>query len=369
MNQNSKRFLLIVTFLGILGFLAWYFFYVLIWFMIALVFTVLGSPLFRLISKIKIGKKQIPSSLNAFLTLLTMFTIIISFFYFSFPVLVRQLNALSAIDPQLFTTALEQNMQPVEELLICHGLVNEDFNINELILSKFQEFKAHLDFKAIFSFLTGFITNIGIGIICVIFITFFSLKDKNIIFDTLLKFIPISLRSSFKTIIDESKKSLVRYFGGLITEMFLVGALYVIICSLFGVPNALIIAFLFGILLIIPYVGALIALILSLVLGIAGTIGVTPDSAEISLVVLKIVGIYAFITMIDMLLLQPTIYSKSVKTHPLEIFLLILISGRLWGIVGMMIAIPTYTIIRIVVREFFGQYFIHNQNETDNLRA
>ena len=63
--------------------------------------------------------------------------------------------------------------------------------------------------------------------------------------------------------------------------------------------------------------------------------------------------VFASVQVIDNILFQPLIYSSSVKAHPLEIFLVILAAGSLAGIIGMILAIPVYTIIRVVAKEFF----------------
>ena len=69
---------------------------------------------------------------------------------------------------------------------------------------------------------------------------------------------------------------------------------------------------------------------------------------------------------LDNLVLQPIIYSNSVKAHPLEIFLVILIAGSLAGIVGMLFAIPGYTVLRILAKEFFNEFRVV-QSLTKNL--
>ena len=63
---------------------------------------------------------------------------------------------------------------------------------------------------------------------------------------------------------------------------------------------------------------------------------------------------YIFAQLVDNFLSQPLIFSNRVKSHPLEIFLVILISGTLFGIVGMIIAIPTYTVIKVILQEFLS---------------
>jgi predicted PurR-regulated permease PerM len=61
---------------------------------------------------------------------------------------------------------------------------------------------------------------------------------------------------------------------------------------------------------------------------------------------------FIIIQLIDNILLQPLIFSSSVKSHPLEIFLVIIFSGFLFGILGLIIAIPTYTFLKVIINNF-----------------
>jgi predicted PurR-regulated permease PerM len=61
---------------------------------------------------------------------------------------------------------------------------------------------------------------------------------------------------------------------------------------------------------------------------------------------------------LDAALIQPFIFSKSVKAHPLEVFLVILVAGTVAGIPGMIFAIPSYTIFRVIAREFLSGFKI-----------
>jgi len=79
---------------------------------------------------------------------------------------------------------------------------------------------------------------------------------------------------------------------------------------------------------------------------------------EIISTVLIVIGVFAGANLIDNLVLQPLIYSNSVKAHPVEIYLVILIAGSLAGITGMVLAIPFYTVLRIIAKEFFSQFKI-----------
>ena len=63
---------------------------------------------------------------------------------------------------------------------------------------------------------------------------------------------------------------------------------------------------------------------------------------------------YFVAQLIDNFIYQPLIFSKSVRSHPLEIFLVIIIGGILFGVLGMIIAVPAYTTLRVILKEFFG---------------
>ena len=64
---------------------------------------------------------------------------------------------------------------------------------------------------------------------------------------------------------------------------------------------------------------------------------------------------YLIAQLIDNFFSQPIIFSKSVKSHPLEIFLVIVIGGLMFGIVGMIVAVPTYTAIKVILKEFLSE--------------
>jgi predicted PurR-regulated permease PerM len=71
--------------------------------------------------------------------------------------------------------------------------------------------------------------------------------------------------------------------------------------------------------------------------------------------ILSVLGVFGGANMIDNFVLQPLIYSKSVKAHPVEVFLAIILGGKIAGITGMVLAIPTYTIIKVILRQFMQQ--------------
>ena len=122
----------------------------------------------------------------------------------------------------------------------------------------------------------------------------------------------------------------------------------------FGIENAIVIAFLCAILNIIPYVGPLIASILAAILTMMSNLGGDFQTQVLPLTIYILIGFWV-VQIIDNNVSQPLIFSKSVSSHPLEIFLVILIAGFLFGIVGMILAVPTFTILKVITKEFFPE--------------
>src|SRR5574343_135443 len=146
-----------------------------------------------------------------------------------------------------------------------------------------------------------------------------------------------------------------RYFTGLFIDVIIVGVLAGGLMYVLGIKNALIIGCIAGLFNVIPYIGPFITLIFALFLGVSGCIE-TGHYELIRTVMTKIFLTLLSINILDAALIQPYIFSNTVKAHPLEIFLVILMAGTIAGIGGMVVAIPVYTLIRIIAKEFLTQF-------------
>jgi predicted PurR-regulated permease PerM len=125
--------------------------------------------------------------------------------------------------------------------------------------------------------------------------------------------------------------------------------------TLFGVKNALLIGFFGGMMNVIPYLGPVIGAAVGMLLAVFSVLGAGMYSEVFSLIFV-VLGVFAGSNLIDNMILQPLIYSNSVKAHPVEIFLVILIAGSIAGIPGMILAIPSYTVLRVIAKEFLSQF-------------
>ena len=211
----------------------------------------------------------------------------------------------------------------------------------------------------------GWLSSFTIGLFSVLFISFFFLKDSKLLEQITFSFVKREYESRMKKSLKKIKKLLSRYFIGLIIQISILLIIYSIVLLIFGIENAFIIAFLCALLNLIPYIGPLIAAFLMLVLSMTSNIG-----ADFRMVILP-KSIYVLIgfvigQLIDNFFSQPFIFSNSVKSHPLEIFIIILTSGLLFGTTGLIFAVPMYTAIKVIFKEFFAQYEIV-QNLTKDL--
>ena len=127
--------------------------------------------------------------------------------------------------------------------------------------------------------------------------------------------------------------------------------------TIFGVPNALLIGTLGGMLIIIPYLGPLIGASVGILLGVSSIVSMGNYNDIIS-ITLIIIGTFSFANMVDNFVIQPFVFSNRVKAHPLEIFFVILMAGSMAGVPGMILAIPSYTVIRVIAREFFDKFSV-----------
>ena len=191
------------------------------------------------------------------------------------------------------------------------------------------------------------------GLLAVSFITYFLMKEENMVYNFVLLITPSQFTNAIIDVLKTTRVMLTNYFTGLFLDMIIVTTLVFVGMYFCGVKNALFIGVFAGVMNIIPYIGPLISIVFAMFLGITGCFE-NNAIQELPNVMSKIAVVMLVVNLIDGLLIQPLIFAKSVKAHPLEIFLVILMAATLGGVIGMVVAIPTYTLLRIIAKEFFS---------------
>lgn len=325
---------------------------VVVYLIISLVLALLGMPIVNFITRFKIGRFKISEGIAAVLTLVLFVGILYVIGITFLPPLVSQISFLSKTNfHDVMTQILEYNPQ-------LKALLSQFGNEHQLVVSISAQANQFVNFNnisSVFNNLFSFAGSILGGVFSVLFITFFFLKDEKMVVKALLLITPTNYEREALDILRTSKTMLSKYFIGLFIDIILLSLIVTTLMWFFGIKNALVIGCLAGFMNVIPYIGPIITLFFAVFLGVSGCIEFNQFDL-ISSTITKIVIILISTNLIDAMLIQPTIFSNTVKAHPLEIFLVILMAGAVGGILGMVVAIPCYTLLRIIAKEFLDHF-------------
>lgn len=213
----------------------------------------------------------------------------------------------------------------------------------------------------LFTSILGTLGNVLIGLMSVFFIAFFFLKEQGLFNNMLSGVVPDKYEQKATQAISESSSLLIRYFIGVLSQVTVITIFVSITLSLLGVKNALLIGFFAACMNIIPYVGPLIGAAFGAIITISSNIGmpfypIGDGTDSILYLLIKVFAVFGIMQLLDNFILQPTIFGKSVKAHPLEIFIVILVGANIGGVAGMVLAIPVYTVIRVIAKVFLSEF-------------
>ena len=318
----------------------------LIYMLIAGIVSLIGRPINQLLTK----RLKLKNILASSITIVFLMWILVSIFSLFVPLLVQQGENLSLLEVNKLKGNIETLIQEIGTYFnFDNSFWQQQFSVDNL----FQ----NVNFGLLPELLNQTLELLGgftIGLFSVVFILFFFLKDSHLQERIILALVNDEVTDRVEKSIEKTKGLLSRYFLGLLLQISILLIIYSIVLAIFDVENAFIIAFLCALLNLIPYLGPIIGGVLMLLLTMSSFIG-----ADFSTVILPKTG-YVMIgfvigQLVDNFFSQPFIFSNSVKSHPLEIFIVILASGTLLGPVGMIIAIPLYTTIKVIAQEFMAE--------------
>ena len=321
---------------------------VIIYCILAIVISLLLNPLVLFLRR----KLKFNNTLAVITSLLVALLLISGFILLFVPLLLDQGKNLSLVD----ITALEKNYHV---LLQNITLFLDTYNIDSKQVLESSKLSSFSTFEFIPNFINSFLNTLGnfsVGFASVLFITFFILKERDVIYIKFEKLLPADQKDKIVNSVKKINHMLSRYFLGLVLQLVIIMILYLIVFLIFGIDNALIIALLCAVFNIVPYVGPLIATVVAYLLVMTSGIGAGADFANETLPTTLFVFIgMSLVQVIDNNISSPLIFSKSTNSHPLEIFLVILMAGILFGITGMIIAVPFYTSLKVIGKEFFPE--------------
>ena len=349
LDQLTKSIL--KSILSLLGIGAFLFFLikinvVIVYIAISMVLALMLSP-FTSLLKSKLKFNNLFASITSLFFLLIIMIVVIGAFI---PLIIEQSKNLSLLNNSQLKSNIENLIINVSEYFSSNNLTIYDFLSEFTVLSD-------IDFAFIpklLNYIISEVGSIGIGLLSILFITFFFIKDGDLILNKINNLLPQQIKNNFLDSVSKIKVLLSRYFIGISVQIFSLFVLYSIMLSIIGVKNALVIAFLCALLNIIPYIGPLISIVLMAILTMTNYIDSMLIKEMLSKVGYIFIG-FSIVQLIDNFLIQPYIFSKSVKSHPLEVFIVIISSGILFGIIGLIIAIPLYTALKVIYFSYSGK--------------
>lgn len=407
----DKKYLLALIPLLLVGAIIYYFREIVSYVIISWVISMIGAPIVVFL------RKYVGKSMAAGITLFLFLVLFSMILYIFIPPVVNQAKYLSTIDYQKVIHSLEEPLSDWENWLTNKGLlvkkevaaspeinpssteksvfnhmivldslvnridssvtthvsINLSIDASELkedpVQSQsqfqddfFQKLRENIIYyvnpsriQSLFGSTVSAFGNIVVGIMSVAFITFFFLKEQGLFYEMIKSVVPVVYEEQTMHAIDDISKLLIRYFTGILIQIMSITILASILLTVFGIKNALLIAFFAAMMNVIPYLGPIIGASFGAIITISSNLNVSFYTDLLPQLV-KVFGVFGIVQLVDNFILQPNIFSKSVKAHPLEIFLIVLVGAKLGGILGMVLAIPLYTAFRVIGKVFLSEF-------------
>lgn len=360
-TEKLAKYILIAAGAAIILGLCWFFKDVIAYILAAVVVSLIAKPLVNLMKKVKIKGRHAPDWLLAALALILVLAIFFALAYVTVPIvggIVKNIS-LGSIETSLKSVAAP--LADVNNFLTqAFPRLGEDFRIEVAIVQEMQQLLNFSQFSSLIGSAASFFTSLAIGLFSVVFIGFFFIKDDGLFTEIVCAMVPDKHEETTEKALSDIGHLLSRYFIGVLVEIVgvaLINFLGLSLVARLGVNAALGIAVITGILNVIPYVGPFIGIVSGTILGlIIKYSSVTPLGLDVGFWAFTAIltAILYFTQLVDNFVYQPVIYSTSIKAKPLEIFIVLLTVGYIGGPLAMIIAIPSYTVVRVIAFRFFG---------------
>ena len=332
----------------------WYFREVVVYILISAVLAIMGRPLVGLLCKVRVKRLYVPRWLAAVITLILLWVIIGGLLILIAPLVSQKIAELSSLDLSMVMKNVEAPLASFQNYLSSmFGMPESNVSISEQVVEYLRQFLHANETSTIVTSLVSTSISAIIALFSISFITFFFLKEDGLFSTMVSAIFPEKYSDNVHRAIDKISLLLSRYFTGILTESLIISGAITVVLFLFGMnlKDACFIAVIMGLFNVVPYAGPAVGGLVSVFVGIVSPI----EGCTIEYTIGVIVGTLCVVKLIDDFVLQPFIYSSKVKAYPLEIFIVILMAGSVGGVIGLLVAVPSYTVIRVFAKEFFSE--------------
>ena len=297
----------------VLGFIAWHFSEIFRYITIALLLSLMGTPLVKRLNKIRIGKRKMPHGISATITLFVMIMIFGAFVLIIVPLIITQANVIATIDVNELVDHYRKPMETMNEFLVQYNVIGTGETIAQYIETQLADILNLTRFTNFFANLVSATGSVFMGTFIILFLTFYFLLEDNLVKNFLLLLTPDDQVDNLERILHDSKILLVRYFHGILLEIVIMMTLEAAGLLIFGVPNAILIGFFGGLMNVIPYLGPIIGASLGIVLAVLSELSIG-NYDGLTITIITVMAVFAGANMIDNFILQPQIYSRQGKS-------------------------------------------------------
>lgn len=360
-SEKLSKLIFILLVITIIATACWYIRSVLGYIILAALVSVLASPVCDLVCKIHVKDHYCPRWLGTIISMLSIFLILTGAVTLFVPLVSNISQDISEASVNDIAQSVSIPLADFNNWIVrTIPKVGPDFKIENFVLTQIQDMFNTENLTNVVGSVTSFVARLGVGLFAIIFISFFFIKIPGLITSVATALVPDKYEKKVRDSFQESGVLISRYFIGMAIEVLgvaLLNFLGLLLIGKMGFKYSLGIAFMTGIMNIIPYIGPLIGGVLGVSLSLiikyvcASSFGLGVGFLPFILI---LAAIFSFTQLIDNYVYQPLIYSNSVKVHPLEIFIVFLIAGQIGGMAGMFAAIPAYTVIRVIAKQFLG---------------
>ena len=334
--------------------LLWYFREVVVYILISAVLAIVGRPFVGWLCRFRVGGREMPRWLAAAIILVCLWIVIGGLLVLITPLVAQKLSELSMLDLRSVLHSVEAPLSSLQnDISSIFGLPEPEKSISEQIVEYVRQFLNSEGSNQIVVSVVDLGVSAVIALFSVSFITFFFLKEDGLFSSMVSAVFPEKYSENVHRAVDKVSMLLSRYFTGILTESLIISSVITIVLFLFGmnVQDACFIAVIMGLFNVVPYAGPAVGGLVSVFIGIVSPI----EGCSVEYTLGVIIGTLCVVKLLDDFILQPFIYSSKVKAYPLEIFIVILMAGSVGGIVGLLVAVPSYTVIRVFAKEFFSE--------------
>lgn len=355
--KNWNSILFTAFLLGMIVFSLVYLQPIVTYILVSGIFFLMGYPLVRLMRKATIKNKRLPKWFCALFIIFTFYNIVIAFFASFLPLVLQEINMIMSFDLQSAVMVGSEQLNKIDQFFIQYGLAAKNSKITDHVLESIKN-SFNVDIVSnVFTQIIGTLGNTFAALFSITFITFFFLTDHSRLYQTFLRFIPDRYEAKVGHTLSVTQNLISRYFIGILIQVTLIASLVTIGMLILDVKYALLIGTFAGAINVIPYLGPLIGSIFGFFIAITTTIEVSGfDTTILLMLIIKMSIVYTIVHLIDNILFQPIIFSSSIKAHPLEIFIVLWVAGLLSGVMGLVLAIPCYTVIRVLAKEILLEF-------------